>query len=228
MRPGTSTNDVLPLDSSKTLSRLQRARNATERDAAWADFIAAHSDIVLRTCRSVARDYDVAMDAYAFVLEALRQDDHRRLRAYVPDGRTNFSTWLVVVTRRLVLDHLRRKYGRSRSADEARRADVGTRRALEDLISDVLDADRIAAVSPLPDVAVRRAERAAAVRAAIALLEPADRLLLALRFADDRSVRQIAKILGMPTVFHVYRRLRAVLDRLRGELARRGIEDPEA
>ena len=170
----------------------------------------------------------MAMDAYTFVLDALRQDDHHRLRAYAPDGRTSFATWLVVVTRRLVLDHLRRKYGRSRSASEARRADAGTRRALEDLIGEALDPDQIAAASPPPDMLVRRSELVAVLRAAIDSLEPLDRLLLALRFADERPVKQIAKMLAMPTVFHVYRRLGALLDRLRGELARRGVEDPEA
>jgi DNA-directed RNA polymerase specialized sigma24 family protein len=49
------------------------------------------------------------MDGYAYVLEALRSDDYRRLRAYAADGRSKFSTWLVVVARRLCLDlHLRR------------------------------------------------------------------------------------------------------------------------
>ena len=159
---------------------------------------------------------------------ALRQDEHRRLRAYVPDGRTSFSTWLIVVTRRLVLDHLRRKYGRSRSADKARRADAGTRRVLEDLLGDAMDPDEIAAVSPAPDIALQRRQLTAALRAAIASLQPSDRVLLALRFVDERPVRQIAKVLAAPTVFHVYRRLNAVLAGLRRELERRGIEDPQA
>lgn len=224
---GIPTNDVLHLGSPATVSRLQRASNDAERDAAWAEFTAAHSDVVLRTCRSVAHDHDAAMDAYVFVLDALRRDDHRRLRAYMPDGRTSFSTWLVVVTRRLVLDHLRRKYGRSRSTDDARRADSGTRRALEDMLGDAMDPDQIAASSPPSDLAVRRAELIAALRAALDTLEPSDRLLLALRFADERSIRQIARVIGAPTIFHVYRRLGALLSRLRTELARRGIEDPE-
>lgn len=195
---------------------------------AWADFIAAHSDVVLRTCRSVVRDHDLAMDAYAFVLESLRQDDHRRLQAYVPDGRSSFSTWLVVVTRRLVLDHLRRQYGRSRSGDETRRADAGSRRALQDMIGDALDPDQLPTASHTPEAALRHSELAAALRAAIATLPPADRLLLALRFVDERPIRHIARVLAAPTVFHVYRRLTALLALLRGELARRGVEDPEA
>jgi len=98
-----------------TLSRLHSARDSAERDAAWAEFIALHSDVVLHACRSLIRDHDAAMDSYAFALEALRENGYRRLCAYMPDGKTKFSTWLLVVTRRLVLDYYRHRYGRGRS-----------------------------------------------------------------------------------------------------------------
>ena len=57
-------------------------------------------------------------------------------------------------------------------------------------------------------------------------LEPRDRLLLALRFDDGRSAREIAAIMRFPTPFHVYRRLTAVLEMLKASLRRRGIEGP--
>ena len=75
-----------------------------------------------------------------------------------------------------------------------------------------------------PDAAVRRDELAQAMRAGLDELTPADRLLIALRFEDERSVREIAAELGMPTVFHVYRRLSTVLAALRRSLERRGID----
>ena len=210
-----------------SLSRLQRASEGPERDNAWAGFAEAHSDVVVHVCRSLAHDHDAAMDAYAFVLEALRGDDCRRLRAYVPDGKTKFTTWLVVVTRRLVLDHLRQRYGRSRSSDEGRRADSATRRNLEDLVAAELDPEQIESPGASPDAAVRRAELTSAVRSAIEQLSAADRLLLALRFADERPVREIARILGLRSVFHVYRRLGVVLSQLREGLARRGVAGAE-
>jgi RNA polymerase sigma factor (sigma-70 family) len=168
------------------------------------------------------------MDAYAFVLEALRENDCRRLRAYVPDGKTKFTTWLVVVTRRLALDHVRRRYGRPRSDDDAQRAEHATRRRLEDLVAEELDPDQIVGASDSPDESVRRAELTSAVRSALAALEPADQLLLALRYEDERPVKDIARALGLPSVFHVYRRLGAVLDQMRRALARRGVEEAEA
>jgi RNA polymerase sigma factor (sigma-70 family) len=168
------------------------------------------------------------MDGYAYVLEALREDCYRRLRAYTPDPRTRFTTWPVVVTRRLLLDHQRRRYGRPRSTDDARRAEHATRRRLEDLIAAEVDPDRVASpAADSPDAELRRRELAEALRRALDELDPADRLLLALRFEDDRPAREIARIVGLPTVFHVYRRLGTVLAALRRALARRGVSEPE-
>src|SRR5690348_12605324 len=100
LRQGNATSETLRPTLPLTLSRLHGARDGAERDTAWAEFVAAHSRVVLHTCRALTHDYDAAMDAYTFVLGALREDDHRRLRAYVPDEKTPFTTWLIVVTRR--------------------------------------------------------------------------------------------------------------------------------
>ena len=209
-----------------TLARLQSA-TTVERETAWVDFVAAYSGLVLHTCRSVARDHDAVMDAYAYVLEALHADDCRRLRAYVPDDRTKFTTWLVVVVRRLVLDHLRQRYGRARSGDEQRREEHVARRRIEDLVAEEIEPDQLPSADGPADLALRREQLLAALRSAIEELDPSDRLLLVLRFIDERPVRDIARALRFPTVFHVYRRLAAVLAELRRSLARRHVEGSE-
>jgi RNA polymerase sigma factor (sigma-70 family) len=56
------------------------------------------------------------------------------------------------------------------------------------------------------------------VVAAVASLAPQDRLLLALRYEDDRPAREIAAMLGLPTPFHVYRRLNHLHEVLRRTL----------
>src|SRR5438309_109170 len=58
-------------------------------------------------------------------------------------------------------------------------------------------------------------------------LAAADRLLLKLRFDDDLSAREIAGLVGLPTPFHVYRRLNALLGELRRVLRQRGIHGAE-
>lgn len=175
------------------------------------------------------RDRDAAMDAYAFVLQALRDNGCRRLRAYVPNATSRFETWLLVVARRLALDYYRHRYGRPRSQDESRRVDQLGRRSLEDLVGEEIDADEIEDTSARsPDAGVRADDLRRLLQRSIDELHPADRLLLVLRFVDECPVREIARALDLPTVFHVYRRLAAVLSALRGALARRGVVGPDA
>jgi RNA polymerase sigma factor (sigma-70 family) len=219
-----SQSDRIP----PSLAALLGAAEHGDLDDAWTRFAAEHSAILLHTCRTVAHDRDAAMDGFAHVLAALREDRCRRLRAYAPTPGARFTTWLVVVTRRLVLDHIRQRYGRARSTDDARREEQVVRRRLENLVAAEIDPDVLSTTdADGPDGTVRGHELAAALRDALGELDPPDRLLLALRFEDERPVREIAKVLGFPSVFHVYRRLAAALALVREALARRGVLEPE-
>ncbi len=183
--------------------------------------------MLLHTARRLDRDYDAAMNAYAYVLERLREDDCGRLRGYVSDGRCKFTTWLVVVARRLCLDFNRRRYGRSADAAPDTRAARAARRRLVDLVGGGVDPDQIPAPASDPALSLQAEELHRALAAATAGLAPADRLLLKLRFDDDLSAREIAAVLGLPTPFHVYRRLGALLEELRGRLGKRGVEEAD-
>ncbi|MBW8839028.1 MAG: sigma-70 family RNA polymerase sigma factor [Gemmatimonadetes bacterium] len=226
---GTLTGETLqPLALPQTLTRLRFATDATTRDDAWAPFVASYSDVILRACRHVLRDHDVAMDGYTFVLDALRENGCQRLAGYEPRQGSSFETWLVVIARRLALDYYRHKYGRSRSNDDGRQAEQVVRRRLEDLLSEKIDVDDIERDdSGEADAPLRRAQLREGLRQSIAQLDPEDQLLLAMRFRDERPVNQIAKVLHAPTVFHVYRRLGTILRQLRRMLDDRGVEGPE-
>src|SRR5688572_11324667 len=163
------------------------------------------------------------MDAYVNVLEALREDDCRRLLSYAAEPNGKFSSWLVLVTRRLALDHFRERYGRSRSEDLDRRREHESRRRLEDLVPDPIDPDQLLTEPSKGDEDIHREQLTRVLSRALRALEPRDRLLLALRFNDERPVREIAGRLSLPTVFHVYRRLDAVLSGLRLSLASVGV-----
>ena len=209
------------------LARLLSTADGAQRDVAWAEFVATYSGLILHTCHSVAHDHDGAMDGYAWVLDALREHDCRRLRGYTAVPGVSFTTWLVVVTRRSLLDQRRQRYGRSRSEDETRRADHDVRRRLEDLVIAELDIDQVTTSDgESPDLAIRRQELTDALRRSLEELPATERLLLALRFEDGRSAREIAAMLGLPTVFHVYRQLNAALAVLRRALLRQGVEEP--
>jgi RNA polymerase sigma factor (sigma-70 family) len=218
-------------DYPRELSRLLDARASARADAAWDDFVAIHSPLLLHVTRALTSDRDTAMDAYARVLERLREDDCRRLRAYVPDGRSRFTTWLVTVVRRLCLDWHRENFGRARAegSDRAREAHERRRRlrtlardvGIEEL-NDAVDAGTREAADP--DEQLRALELHDALEAALATLPPSDQVLLRLRFDDELSAQQIARTLHYPTPFHVYRRINALLAQLRASLKARGIE----
>ena len=218
------TDDGRPVTSlPHSLSRLVHARTASDADAAWREFVAEHSRLLLHVCRSVWRTPDDAMDAYAQVLEHLSADDFRRLLEFARHPRSKVSTWLVVVARRICLDLYRRRYGRpgSDGVQDQRRA----RRRLQDLVAEQLEVhDTATPESEATDAAIRHAELHDALHCTLVALPARDLLLLKLRFGDDLAAQEIAKLLGYPSPFHVYRRLNALLSELRGSLSRRGVE----
>jgi RNA polymerase sigma factor (sigma-70 family) len=169
------------------------------------------------------------MDAYAYLLEQLQRDDFRRLRAYTPEARSKFTTWLVVVARRICVDHLRDRYGRTTDPGNTdSRETRAVRRRLVDLLAHELDPTALADPSTAnPETDLRTRELSQALTDALARLEPRDRLLLNLRFDDQLPAREIGRLMGFPTPFHVYRRLHAVLERLKTTLKRGGVEDSE-
>ena len=211
------------------LSGLLDSADPEAREAAWKAFLETHSRLLLHTARSLGRDYDAAMDAYAFLLEQLRGDDFRRLRAYTSDERAKFTTWLVVVARRLCLDHLRQRYGRAQNDGSRSSSMRAVRRHLVDLVVEELDPSRRSdpAADADPEAQLRLRELSRALTDALGGLEPKDRLLLTLRFDDGLSARDIGQVMGFPTPFHVYRRLNILLGRMRVALGRRGIRGPE-
>ena len=93
------------------LAQILEACDSAARERAWKGFLETYSRLILHTLRRLGGEYDAIMDGYAYVLEHLRRDEFRRLRAYTPSARSQFSTWLVVVVHRLGLDHHRHRYG---------------------------------------------------------------------------------------------------------------------
>jgi RNA polymerase sigma factor (sigma-70 family) len=85
-------------------------------DAAWDLFLAQYRRVIFAAIHHYARDPDDAMDIFAYVSEALRRDDLRRLRRYIeqPSHRARTSTWLVAVVHHLTIDWFRHRDGRRR------------------------------------------------------------------------------------------------------------------
>ena len=208
-----------------TLVLLLRAPDAAQSDNAWDAFLSSHGHLLLRTAKYTHRDHDAAMDAYSYVLEQLRRDNFKRLRAYNGNDSDHLNRWLVVVARRLCLDFRRQRYGRNRDAtpDIEREA----RRRLVDKLWDPQDpAELPGSKDSNPEWHLRNQEWQQALAEVLEQLEPRDQLLLALRFENGLSARRIAGIMHWPSTFHVYRRLNKLLPELRSRLRERGVEDP--
>ncbi|HEY2855583.1 MAG TPA: sigma-70 family RNA polymerase sigma factor [Gemmatimonadaceae bacterium] len=213
----------VPEPMTPELSRLLDARTETACDEAWTEFIRVHHRLlvhVARSGRSAPHNDDTAMDAYAFILDRLRESGFRRLRAFAADGRSTFVTWLVVVARRLRVDFARSRYGRvdRRDADDATTQEQ-LRRRLVDLAGAEMDLAAIPDPSEsTPETIFDAASVRQALHEAIIELEPRERLLLTLRFEDDLTAERIASTLAMPSSFHVYRQLNRILAKLRKRL----------
>ena len=206
------------------LERLLGA-SSSDKEEAWADFVREYTSLLLHVAHSTTIGRDAAMDAYALLLEAFKEDDFRRLRRYTVDPRSKFTTWLVVVARRICVDHLRARYGRLRDADSPEERERRSRRKrLEDLTSATDDVSLIIDESPTADKHLCEAEVSSGLQSALESLDPGDQLLLALRFDDGLSASEIATILRFQSPFHVYRRINHLLSILREQLRLRGIE----
>jgi RNA polymerase sigma factor (sigma-70 family) len=215
--------DILPDE----ITRFLHADSATGREDSWSSFLGRHNRLLLKVAYSVASNRDDAMDAYAAVLEQLREDNGRRLRTYAADGRSKFTTWLVIVARRICVDFVRQKYGRyaSNGHPNQRRA---ARRSLVELLGSSADLTSLPDENAAPpDASLRSADLQAKLLVAVASLSDDDRLLLKLRFEDDLSASAIAKLVGYATPFHVYRRLNVVLSELRRRLNSHGVESAD-
>lgn len=211
---------TLPADVRSLLG----ASDAAAQERAWAAFLESYSRVILHAAKSTTPDYDTAMDRYTYAVEALRKDEFRRLRGYSADGRAKFTAWLTVIVRRLCFDQHRQRYGRAQlHTDPDSRV---TRRRIADLLATELDVEQVkAAAEASPEADIRQRELAEILDHAVRRVAPRDRALLALRFEDDLPVRDIAQILGFPTLFHVYRRLNRILGELRQGLEARGVDD---
>jgi RNA polymerase sigma factor (sigma-70 family) len=197
------------------------------RERAWTAFLEVHSDLILHVARNQGGDHDAAMDRYLFIIQALRENDCRRLRAYTVDGGGKFSTWLLVVARRLCFDQHRARYGRPQSETDAATAQQQERRQLVDLVGSELQLELLESQPEKgPEAECRRRELRAALERALAELSPRERLLVRLRFEDGASVPEIARLMKEGSPFAMYRQLDKLLARLRRSLHASGVEDP--
>ena len=201
-----------------------------DREAGWAKFIATHTRLLLQVARSIGKGHDDAMDAYTTMLSRLVENDYRRLRAYAVDPRSKFTTWLVVVARRLCLDWYRTRYGRDRSKEERLESTQSRSRALRRRLADLSGEELTGTASTNTDAGLDdqlvASELSDTLATVLAQLDPSDRLLIKLRFEYGMPALEIAAIMRLSSPFHVYRRINQLLAQMRRALQERGVEGP--
>ena len=216
----------MPSRYPQRVALLLEASDSPRETEAWEAFVDQYSRLLLSICRSPGRRYDDTMDRYAFVLERLKLNDYHRLRSYSNDGRTKFSSWLLVVAQRICVDYQRQRYGRAPPGTEAEEIADGARRVrrrLADLITSQIDvSDLRDSNAPNPESQVAEDEVRSALAAATRALSSQDRLLVALRYEDNAPWRDVCELVGYPTRFHAHRRLKQALEKMRRSLEAAG------
>lgn len=78
----------------------------------WKNRVLKHWDNLNRLAKKRFADDNAADQAVIYVMEALEDDDWRRVKAY--KGQARFNTFLTVIVNRLLEDYARSRYGRFR------------------------------------------------------------------------------------------------------------------
>jgi RNA polymerase sigma factor (sigma-70 family) len=198
-------------------------------DEAWRAFLSRFSPLILHAARTASAGYDDAMDLYAHALEVMRENNFRRLRSYSVDPRSKFTTWLVLVVRRICIDRQRQKYGRitDKNRLHAQGDERAARKRLIDLAAAEVDLSTIEdARQQNAEEELRTSELKQILDSAISELDMRDQLLLTLRFVDGLPAKEIAPLQSWPSAVHVYRRIDLLMGKLRRALEERGVDDP--
>jgi RNA polymerase sigma factor (sigma-70 family) len=162
------------------------------------EFVRRYSGLVLGLARGrFALVNSEADEILQMTMAKLWEQDCRALRAW--RGKGKFTSYLTVIVTHLCM----RERGRERSRLE---------QAMD--LSELVQVDP----SPEPETVLAKRERLRLVEETCLQLAPRDRLLLALRFGDERTPQEMSTVLGMHPGT-VRKALHDALRRLRSRLA---------
>jgi RNA polymerase sigma factor (sigma-70 family) len=199
--------DISRLDISRLLGELASA-SPTE---AWSEFLEDYAPVLQQVVHLFETETDAAADCFLFICEHLASDQFRRLRKFRPGGPASFPTWLRAVARNLCVDWHRKTRGRLRDGTYPDRP-----------VSEPLEDHWFTDPHPDPEMRAASQQRESSLRRMVAGLPDPERLLIRLRFEQDLTLDQIAKLTGLKDAQTVDRRVRQILDSMRESLRERG------
>jgi RNA polymerase sigma-70 factor (ECF subfamily) len=182
-----------------------------------------HADNVFAVAMHATRDHGIAADVVQETFLALWD----RAERFDP-SRGSLTAWLATIARNRAIDHLRAIGRHHRAAAFSSYAsnapDSGS---TLDWIVGSGELIGSAAPEPTPDAAVSDGETRAAIRDAVASLDPLERAVIELAYGGDLTQAEIATRLGWP-IGTVKTRTRRALRRLRDRLEAPPVGAPPA
>jgi RNA polymerase sigma-70 factor (ECF subfamily) len=184
---------------------------SSEHEEAWSLFLCEYGDLTFQVVRRFESDADNAADCFQFVCEQLVDNSFRRLRKFKPHGPATFSTWLRAVIRNLCIDWTRKQFGRRRTRDPGPQ------------LTDLNQAANACDPNPDPEARAILLEKRALMNMAVRRLPAEDRLLLRLRYEEDLTLDQIAKLMDLGNPQRVDRRIKHVLSLINTDIQSRAL-----
>ena len=263
--------------SDDTVTELLERLSSGRVDAAWSEFLARYSPLIMHVIRRRDADHDRAAECFVQVCGALSDDGFRRLLSFRPEGPARFQTWLMAVVSNLCVDWRRKEQGRVRPLQCVSRLPEldqqvyrcmyvrGMSRAqcvetlapqfpelTEATVSEINarlfalltpqqrwqlsarpaarnpfgcgvgpeDDDpawQVAEPGPGPDDLTAELQEQRQLKDALARLPAEQRLLLRLRYEQNLTLAEVARLTNQPDLFRVNRRIQSALKAL-GEL----------
>jgi RNA polymerase sigma factor (sigma-70 family) len=270
--------------SDDTVMELLERLSTARVDAAWSEFLARYSPLIMRVIRRHGVGDDGAADCFIHVCGALSDDRFRRLLSFRPDGPARFKTWLMAVVSNLCVDWHRKEQGRARPPRSVSRlSDLDqqvyrciyvrgmsrmqcvetlaprfpqlTEAAVSDINARLFasltpqqrwqlrvqrpalnafdggsgteeddPAWQLAADGPGPDDLAAQLQEQRQLQDALAKLPAGQRLLLRLRYEQNLTLAEVARLAGQPDPFRADRQIRAALDTLAGLMGAQRIQ----
>ncbi|NJD30805.1 MAG: sigma-70 family RNA polymerase sigma factor, partial [Gammaproteobacteria bacterium] len=98
----------------ETVTDLFDRLSSGRADAAWSEFLAQYSSLMMHVIHGHGLEEDDATECFIHACGALSNDGFRKLRSFRPDGPARFKTWLTAVVANLCVDWRRKQVGRLR------------------------------------------------------------------------------------------------------------------
>jgi len=187
-----------PIAAAERLQWLQclSSRDAQIAEDAWTEFLHAYARIVVQVISVCERDSENRHECFVYACEQLCRNQFHRLRQFQPGGPATFSTWLRAVVRNLCIDWQRRA-ARHRLVIDPYLGSHAAKPADVEPAGENDPAEELADPSPDPESLAVKREEILTLGSGLRFLTAQQQLALRLRFQQELTLLEIARILNL-------------------------------